>query len=513
MSTRKLIKALKNQKDKTQQTISEIYGTLGIPIDGQKLVNVPERSNYVYVRLRDNQNEVVQAFNNTVAISYDLPVIINREGNRYTVMGLNTARYQNTWNVVAPYLPNHGNSHSFSDSGGGDVTWIFPRQFMPGLTYPTSVTTGTNLQVAGFNLYNQGVWKYVGNTGTPSPIPYLPTGSSIMALLYMDALTGNPDWLVGSGSYLPSMTTGSSSVTPYIPAVVDPARQIPLAGVRLTPMSTGSISWDNIYDVRQWIHTSPTGTSASGGAGGLGFVGKNQGVYLATGTILNVNGTRLVMSVSGTTFNLTNSPDPQELIGIYGLSGTTALGTGTSISFGNYLLSSITGTTLYVRVSAGTGTSQVATGDRGVTNGDDHNHVGGDGAVIIVPLMLGTHGNSATVPASTTHYIAPNTPIALSTIQNNTLATLAGTLKKFYVRTGTAQPGTGTLVCTVMINNAASAITFTIAAGAAAGTYSDLVNTAAISSGDFINFRLVNNATAVSATIGACVVQFDVNSQ
>ena len=85
MTTRKLQKALEKQKSKTQQTIQEYYGTLGIKLNGQQLVNVPERSNYVYVRMRDNQNEVVQAFNNTVATSYDLPIILRREGSKYSV--------------------------------------------------------------------------------------------------------------------------------------------------------------------------------------------------------------------------------------------------------------------------------------------------------------------------------------------------------------------------------------------------------------------------------------------
>lgn len=669
MSTRNLIKALKTQKSKTQQTIVEIYGTLGIPLNGQKLVDVPERSNYVYVRLRDNQNEVVQAFNNTVATSYDLPVIVNREGDRYTVMGLNTARYQNTWNVVAPYLPNHGNSHSFSDSGGGDVSWIFSRQFMPNLVYPSSVFSGTNLQIAGCNLYNQGVWKYVGNTGTPSPLPYLPTGSSIMALLYMDATTGNPGWIVGSGSYFSSLITGSADVVPYIPALTDASRQIPLAGVRLTPMSTGSISWDNIYDARQWLHATPSGTSSGGSGGGgvdtIGFAGLSNGVPIGTGTFLNVQGATFTRSgtmfnlniptsssydnfwnsgtagayslktkndtttdalgdyavaegqdttaqanyshaegrrtlalgtgshaegylttaygnhshaegyqtyVSGTTsfvsgngnhnignysavigglnnrltgnrsvmlggFSRTGTADdtaytpklniqtvqaglplvmlgvdnqgmvvsgtfPAPQMGIYGISGTTGVATGTTLVVRNYLGLSSTGTFLYLNPSIGTGTFQLASGDRGVTNGDLHNHVGGDGAAIYTETILFAHGNSATIPASTTYYLA--TPFTtLSTTAIAAFIPTVGTIQNFYLRTAGAQPASGALVCTVTINGVDSALTFTVPAGGAAGTYSDTTHSASVSAGDRVGFKLVNNATGASAGIGA----------
>ena len=91
----KLKKALGQQKKQTEQVKQEVYGSLGIPLGGQRLVNVPNRQGYVYVKLRDNQNEVIQAFNNQVAASYDVPVVVVRTGNKYTVKGVNTERYQN----------------------------------------------------------------------------------------------------------------------------------------------------------------------------------------------------------------------------------------------------------------------------------------------------------------------------------------------------------------------------------------------------------------------------------
>lgn len=473
MTQRKLIKALQDQKSKTQQTIQEYYGTLGIKLNGEQLVNVPGRSNYVYVKMRDNQNEVIQAFNNTVATSYDLPVILRREGTRYSVLGVNTARYQNTWNVVAPYLPNHGNTHSFSDSGGGDISWMFSRQFMPALVYPTSVTTGTNVFVGGYNLLTaSNVWKYVGNTGTLDLLSYKPTGSmqSQMVLIYLDTVTGNPGVLTSTGSYLYNYITGSAQVLPYIPAPSLPSSQIPLAGVRLDT-GTMSISWDNLYDIRQWIHATPSGTSSGGGGSGvdtigfaglaagvplgtgtmlnvvgagatftrsgtmfnlnipgggggggvdqIGIFGQNKGVNLGTGTVLNINGSRLVGSISGTVLNLTNSPDPIDNIGIYGMFHSTGQGTGTSLSAQNYLLMSITGSVLFIEGYVGTGTNQLATGDRGVTNGDAHDHIGGDGAPI------DTTPSSGWIPGSGTWTcISTDSPIFNVSINNNATGTI-----------------------------------------------------------------------------------------
>jgi hypothetical protein len=382
--SRKLTKALREQKRKTQQVPQEIYGTL-ISIGGT--VETKDRPSFVNVQLRDNQNEIIQAFNNKVAASPNLPVIVHREGNRYVIQGVNTQRYQSNWNNYAPYLPKHGTSHSFADGGGGDVSWIFSRQFMPNLVYPNGGgTTGSSAYIAPHVLLDANrVWRYVGATGTDNLLNYKGTGSSsAMLLIYIDATNGNPGILVGSGSYFPNSLTGTAVIYPYIP-IPDPATQIPLAAVRMDT-GTSSITWDNLYDVRQFVHAMPSGTSSGGGGGGgidtIGFVGQNKGIYLATGTVLNVNGSRLTLTSSGTVFNLTNSPDPQELIGIYGMSGTTGLGTGTSISFGNGIIASITGTMLYANLHFGTGTNQVASGDRGVTNGDSHNHFGGDGGEI-----------------------------------------------------------------------------------------------------------------------------------
>lgn len=79
----------------------------------------------------------------------------------------------------------------------------------------------------------------------------------------------------------------------------------------------------------------------------LGLMGQNQGFNLGTGTILNVNGSRLNMTLSGTVFNLTNSPDPVELIGVFGVNQGVNLGTGTTLSVtGSRLSMSLVGTTL-----------------------------------------------------------------------------------------------------------------------------------------------------------------------
>ena len=135
--------------DKKQEKHSpQFSGLLGLSIGGVKQVYVPSRSSYVYVRLRENQSEVIQAFIQVVSPVYDLPVLVGRVGNSYAVIGRDTARFTD-WGDNSPYLPVHGNSHSFNpdSGGGGDLVFVFPRQFMPALSIPSGTFGGPNVIV------------------------------------------------------------------------------------------------------------------------------------------------------------------------------------------------------------------------------------------------------------------------------------------------------------------------------------------------------------------------------
>lgn len=147
---------------------------------------------------------------------------------------------------------------------------------------------------------------------------------------------------------------------------------------------------------------------------------------------------------------------------------------------------------------------------KGVTNGDAHDHIGGDGGTLTVPIPLATHCNLATVPASSIAYTAP-AYFGTSVPAVGALQTVAGTIRNLYIRIGSAQPASGSLVCTVQVNGADTSIVATIPAGSGVGNYSDTTNSVAITPGQRISFKLTNNANPdASAQIGSVVIELDV---
>jgi hypothetical protein len=79
---------------------------------------------------------------------------------------------------------------------------------------------------------------------------------------------------------------------------------------------------------------------------------------------------------------------------------------------------------------------------------------------------------------------------------------VAGTIKNLYVLTSTTQSAGGSQVCTVRKNTANTSVVATIAANAAAGTFSDTSNSVSVAAGDKLSLQVQNNAaTGTAATI------------
>jgi hypothetical protein len=85
-----------------------------------------------------------------------------------------------------------------------------------------------------------------------------------------------------------------------------------------------------------------------------------------------------------------------------------------------------------------------------------------------------------------------------------------GTLRNFRFTNNTAQPGTGSLVGTVEVNNAASALTATVAAGGAISEASDLIHSVVVNGGNTVTVSIKNNATSASAWVGGVSFEMQV---
>jgi len=297
-----LDKSIQDYSNSLEKSKTQYSGLLGLPIDGSKKVNVPNRAGYVYVRLRDNLSEVIQAINDKISPVYDFPVLMERRNNRWYITGRDDARYE-TWGTSAPFLPQHGDQHSFNrdGGGGGDPVAVYPDQFMPLLVYPSGTSGAGSLLIAPYMLEMSNRYAYVGNTGTVNLLQYQPlTNQAIMGLVGIDRDTGNPSILIASGTPFDGTLTGSSYVAQYIP--YPPQNIEPLYAFRLVSGTT-SLNWPNLYNARQIFRGR--GSTATGSSGGIsGIVAWDEGTPVGTGTVMNFVGSNVNVTVSGTVINV-----------------------------------------------------------------------------------------------------------------------------------------------------------------------------------------------------------------
>ena len=359
-----------------------LSGTLGILVNGVETVEVPGRTGFVYVRLLDNLSELIQAYNGIVSPIYGLPVQVVRRNSRYEITGRDTGRYQD-WGTT-PYLPIHGNQHSFNKdgAGGGDPVWVYEQQFMPLLVMPSGTSGGPNV-IVNSHLYNwNGDWKYFGAIGTADLTPYKPTGTTArLVLVTVDGANSVP-YLIPGDSYFDASLTGTADIYPHLPSY-NSDNYLPVGFVRLVS-GTSAIGWDNIYDARQFYlggGGSATGTvtefteladvpssyagSASktvkvnSGATGLEFVEETY----PTGTVTEfteltdapstyAGGAAKLVRVNAGETGLEFVVDAPSISHINVYEDDTFMVSGTAISFNGDLLDvSVTGTTAYIEAN------------------------------------------------------------------------------------------------------------------------------------------------------------------
>lgn len=233
----------------------------------EKVVEHPTRKGFCYARMADNLSELIVVFNDKVSQVWNMPILIERRGITWHVVGRDIQRYQD-WGTSAPFLPKHHSQHEFNrDEGtGADAVFIWPDQIMPLLVYPSGTAGAGNLQIAPYVLQRETDFIYVGGTGTTDLLIYKPTdGNAIMGLVYLDKSTGNPGVLIASGTPFLNSLTGTASLLQYAP-YPETINQEPLYFFRLVS-GTSSLTWSNLYNARQFIGGGSGGTGSSGGGG------------------------------------------------------------------------------------------------------------------------------------------------------------------------------------------------------------------------------------------------------
>jgi len=282
---RRLNKSLHTLNYVKQDVIAELPGTLGVQFKGQTLVEVPNRPGYVYVLLRSNTSEVIQAYNAQVSPVYGLPVIVIRDetGNRYKIKERDLGRYDD-WGDAA-YLPRHAAQHSFpEDNWGGDIVWVYDRQFMPLLVSPPSGTSSPgSVTIYPDVVYKNSNWYYAGAVTSPSLLGYKPiSGTSVLVLVYLD-VSGTVQYTVGSG--FNPIITETQDIIPYIPAI-PLGGMMSLAAVKLSS-GTYRISWNEIYDLRPIVGGDITVANYTGS---VGHTIQDEGTSRTQRTNLNFKG-------------------------------------------------------------------------------------------------------------------------------------------------------------------------------------------------------------------------------
>ncbi|PNX51069.1 MAG: hypothetical protein BV458_12070, partial [Thermoplasmata archaeon M9B2D] len=235
--------------ERKEDRVQTFSGTLGITTNAENQVEVPGRPGFVWVQLRNQLNETIQAFNESVSPVFGLPVLVEWDKDspiRYKVRGRDIGRYTvwvttnaagDTVSDTSAYLPAHGASHSFNKLtgvGGGDIVWVYSDQFMPWAVTPSGSAGSLSVSVQPSAYYYDNQFRWAGGTGIAGFENYYPTGSSNarMLLIYLDPDTGNPYIATGTLTEFANTITGTQQIMPYMPSLIEET-DIPLAGVRL----------------------------------------------------------------------------------------------------------------------------------------------------------------------------------------------------------------------------------------------------------------------------------------
>ena len=346
----RLKKEVKSLNDRKPDELIEVPGNLGITINGADTVEVPNRLGYVYVRLRSQLSETIQAYNDQVSPVFGLPVVVVRhraEMNRWKIKERDLGQYI-TWS--SSYIPDHGSQHSLDPiEPGGDITWVFARQMMPlnAVLCVRGACSGTaSVVIKDFTYYrnSDSTWNYFEEIETVDFSAWSTSGSnSVMILVYLD-LAGNLAYATGA-EFDTSLISGDE--LDYLPP--PPADCfVPIAGI-LAYGGMDEVTWDKIYDVRPWFSGLGSGVGGSGTVGPMGPQGP-QGIQGNIG-LSGPPGFQGIRGPDGTAGVNGAMGPPGSSLNLY--DNNVFVTSGTAVSFNSGFDVSVTGSVGFVNFSGG----------------------------------------------------------------------------------------------------------------------------------------------------------------
>ncbi len=262
---RRLSSAISSAIGTRARKVERIPGFLGAFVDGEKTVRVPGREDFVFVRLRMDRSETIQAFNDQVGDQFGIPVTVIRDESAprfYRVISREIDTFQD-WG--SPYLVNHAEQHMFAGGTGtvaSDVVWVYRRAFVPLGVSPNGTMTAN---VASDYYIWDNIVKHFGPTGTvdfSSVRDSLGVFEARFVTVFLNGDTSELNYLTGE---IFDNTVVVTDPTEFI-SVPGSNEGIPLAAIYLFNSMT-QVLWKDIFDIRQIIQS----VGGSGGGSGVNW--------------------------------------------------------------------------------------------------------------------------------------------------------------------------------------------------------------------------------------------------
>ena len=225
--------------------------------DGNGNVAIANRPGYVHIRT-GNDETLGTAFNQRVPLRDDLPIVVGYTTEQPDLFQVLTIREvyigSDDYTVFIPQVVGHGDTHTY---GGGDEVYIFTKQIMALLVFPTDPATMTVNVSNGWYPW-LSTWHYFEDTVSANLAGSVPVGAGGEARYTLISIDGATEALqYTDGDIFPAWLPPADTED-MIPGA--PLGSIPLAAVALVFGQT-TITGDDIYDlgmIRQPVGGSVT---------------------------------------------------------------------------------------------------------------------------------------------------------------------------------------------------------------------------------------------------------------